>query len=341
MKILFVLLLSLNAHAQSTGQWIDAQWSLLPQAERATKPAASIPIIEYDRKNLDLKATALSRNTYLNRTYRKLAEGYAACLDVPVASWYHFGYRASRTSGRFISGERFRSMGLGARAGLAVLAALGLFQSEKQIIELFGRTNFLIGVEMVPAGRLFLQTFCQAGPLPEYRVFGRHLEGGDRARQELHLAFKQYYLALSEADPVKKAMLVAYGTSLQMMGEQRRAQNNVNALFELRGLASGAVESLYRWVAASTTGLELSQGVTIPFNKNVSAQWMAPEMVSITLPGYQRLHAEHKVALNPDRGYFSGTLVKDWGNLDQRLRYLVAVVRAQSSRPELLDLSNK
>lgn len=178
MKILFFILVSLNAYSQSTPQWLDDQWRMLPRAERASKPASSIPISNFDRQGLDLHNTAVFRNRYLNATYKDLAREFADCLNVPMASWYHFGYWASTTSGRFMTGERFRQMGPIARAGLAVLSTLNIVQSEKEMIDLFGRTNFLIGVEMVPAGRLFLKTFCSGGTLPSYETFGRHLEGG-------------------------------------------------------------------------------------------------------------------------------------------------------------------
>lgn len=338
MKTLFLLFFSFAVHAQNTASWIDQQWQLLPRPERATKPAASIPISLEDRRGLDLQNTPVGRNTYLNATYQQLAHDFARCLSVPVASWYQFGYWASRTSGRFMTGERFRQMGPLARTGLALLATLGIVQSEREMIQLFARTNFLIGVEMVPAGKLFLKTYCQGGQLPAYEIFGRHLEGGDRARQELHLAFKQYYLALLESDGKRKSELVAYGTTLQMMGEQRRAQYNVNALFNIGIPGPGPVESIYRWFAASSTGLEIRGGVVIPFNQNVSTRLMDADLASVTLPGYRALHQEHRVATETNLNSFRGTAVRDWGNLTQRLRFLVAVVRGHATRSELLSV---
>lgn len=313
---------------------------MLPRAERATKPSPTIPISDEDRKGLDLRNTAVVRNRYLNATYKQLARDFNSCLNVPMASWYHFGYWASRTSGRFMTGERFRQMGPIARAGLAILGALNIVHSEREMIELFGHTNFLIGVEMVPAGKLFLKTFCSGGTLPSYETFGRHLEGGDLARQELHKAFEQYYLALHEQNPDLKLSLVAYGTTMQMMGEQRRAQNNVDALFHIGGPGQGAVESLYRWMAVASTGLELGSGLVIPFNKNVSSTHMPDALAVIEDTHYIQLHEERGVELLPVRGVFRGTAVKDWGNLKQRLRYLVAVVRGHGAREEILAAGN-
>lgn len=337
MKFILILLFSFSAQAQTTAEWIDQQWPMLPRAERATKPSATIPILAEDREGLDLRVSPVTRNRYLNATYKTLAREFGQCLAVPMASWYHFGHWASRTSGRFMTGERFQQMGPLARAGLAVLSALGIMQSEKEVIQLFARTNFLIGVEMVPAGKYFLEKFCQGGSLPPFDVFGKHLEGGDLARQELHLAFYAYYLAIKETDQVRRTQLVAYGTTMQMMGEQRRAQYNVNALFDIGGPGMGLGERVFRWIAVSTTGLELGDGVIIPFNKHVSTEFMSPDLVNINLVAYKQLHAQHGVELKPTGRSFRPTAVQDWGNLAQRLRFLVAVVHGHGSRSELLS----
>lgn len=150
------------------------------------------------------------------------------------------------------------------------------------------------------------------------------------------MAFKQYYLALLEIDPARKISLVAFGTTMQMMGEQRRAQNNVDSLFNIGGPGKGAVELLYRWIASASTGLELGDGLVIPFNKNVSSRYMANELRIIDDPNYIQLHSNRGLALNPVRSEFKKTAVRDWGNLNQRLRYLVAVVRGHGARKEIL-----
>lgn len=332
-----LLLLPSIVVAASTPEWLNAQWKLLPRAEWATQPSLTIPISQEDRAGLDLGRPHPARNAYLNATYKRLAQDFARCLNVPMASWYHFGYWASTTSGRFISGERFRTMNPIQRSGLAVLAGLGLAHSEEDMITLFGRVNFLVGVEMIPAGKLFLQTYCSGGTLRPYDDFGKNLVVGDRARRELHDAFEQYYLALKETDPRLKVERVAYGTTLQMMGEQRRAQVNVDALFAFGDQRHGPIEFIYRWMAAGSAGLELGHGLVIPFVKDVSAKFMSPDLDPVTLPGYKALHQEHRVSLEPMFDRFLGTAVQDWGNLDQRLRYLVAIMRGHGSRAEVLE----
>ncbi len=321
---------------ESESAWLARQWeALTPDQRSVTQPPASIPIDPVDREALALSNDHVARNRHLNHTYGTLAMGFAACLGPQAGSWYHYAHFASTSSGKFISGERLRDLDWLQRAGLGVLARLRLVPGQRELAALLGQTNFLIGVEMVPAGKLFLATFCQGGELLPYEVFGQHLEGGDRARRELYEAFQYYHAALGEADPSRKLALVVYGTTLQMMGEQRRAQVSVDAVFRFGDSRRGPWEAYYRRAAAASAGLELAAGVTIPFDRDVSTQWMEAEMADLSFEGWRALHAELGVALNPGTT-FAGTAVTDWGDLRQRLAFLVAVARAHSTRPELL-----
>lgn len=336
---IFVLLPSVGfSSTLSSKSWLKSQWDLLPEDERPTIPSSRIFINSDVRKGIDLKRSHLKRNRYLNSTYAKLAHEFSACFNSPAATWYNFGHWASRSSGKFISGESFQVMDPVRRVGQGVLGNLHLTPNQEELAALLGRTNFIIGVEMIPLGQAFLKMYCTRGArfvLP-YSYFEKLLPELDRARGELREGFKLYHQALSEANQDQKIRLIAYGTALIMMGEQRRAQRNVDAVFRFADLETrGVIEHIYRGIAAASAGLEMSGGAMIPFNKDVSTEHMHPALREVPFESILSLHRELGVPLKAENNHFHGTAVNDWGNLRQRLGFLVAVVRGHITRPEL------
>lgn len=336
---LLLSLLSFSLFAQDNRSWIDQEWAKLPETARATKPSPGVPISQEDREGLTLDVTPVARNTYLKKTYSRLAHAFYQCLGVPMGSWYHFAYFANRTSGEFMTGQRFKEMGWLERHILELMGWHDLIPSEKEMIELFAYVNFTIGIEMVPHGKLFLESFCGKETIPAFEVFSSKLEDNDLARRELLSGYKAYHDALFENDPTLRLERVALGTSLLMMGEQRRAQSNVDALFRFGNDERGPVEFFYRWTAAATTGLELNEDVVVPFATNMTAKYI--KNLRVTLPRYIELHQEHKLKVNPVRGEFPKTRIFDWGNIDQRLRFMLAVVRGHSERSALIKIEKE
>lgn len=327
----------------SSKSWLKSQWELLPEDERPTVPSSRIFIGPEVRRGIDLKKSHLKRNRYLNSTYAQLAQDFSACFQSPAASWYNFGHWASRSSGKFISGESFRGMDPVRRIGQGVLGNLHLTPNQEELAALLGRTNFIIGIEMIPLGQSFLKMFCRRDTqivLP-FSYFEKLLPELDRARGELKEGFRMYHQALTEPRQDHKIRLIAYGTILLMMGEQRRAQRNVDAVFRFADLETrGVIEHIYRGIAAASAGLEMSGGAMIPFNKDVSSELMHPALSEVPFESILSLHRELGVPLTPEKNRFHSTAVSDWGNLGQRLGFLVAVVRGHVTRPELRVPSN-
>lgn len=329
-RTLVLLLISASVHAESTAQWLDRQWSKIPAYERAEKPSPLIPIGATDRRYLDLDTDPVARNAYITASYHHIAQALHSCLGAEVANWYHYGNWASRNSGRYISGAHFQTMNRFQRWGLGVGGTLRVLPTEKEMRQYLVHTNFLIGVEMIPAGRHFLNTFCQGGRAP-YRVFGDLL--GPR-QLGLNGAFAMYYIALRASD--LRDERVVHATTLHMFAEQTRAQTNVDMVFRLGDARRGPVEFLYRWIAAGSTAMELDQGFKVPFAKDVDAREMPSELVDPQTEAYRTLFVGAGLAWEPQKGVFKGSAVKDWGNLHQRLRFLAALARAHSARSELL-----
>jgi hypothetical protein len=322
----------------SSKSWLKYQWDLLPADERPTIPSSRIFIDSKVRRGINLKRSHLNRNHYLNSTYAQLAREFSVCFNSQAATWYNFGHWASRSSGKFISGESFQAMDPVRRIGQDVLGNLQLTPNQEELAALLGRTNFIIGVEMIPLGQAFLKMYCSKNAkfvLP-FSYFEKLLPELDRARSELREGFRMYHQALTETRQNQKIQLIAYGTVLLMMGEQRRAQANVDAVFRFAELESrGMVEYIYRGIAAASAGLEMSGGVLIPFNKDITSEFMHPALKDVPFANILSLHRELGVPLYPQNNGFKGTAVSDWGNLRQRLRFLVAVVRGHITRPEL------
>ncbi len=332
--VLSLLFIAVSARAESTAEWLDRQWAMIPTYERAEKPSPHIPIGATDRQNLDLNTDPVARNAYITASYHTIAQELHRCLGADAANWYHYGNWASRNSGRYISGEHFDEMPRLQRWGLGLGGGLGVIPSQAEMRRYLVHTNFLIGVEMIPAGRHFINTFCQ-GRRPRHRLpynaFGNLL--GPR-QEGLSRAFARYHTAIRS--PENRQENVVHATTLHMFAEQTRAQNNVDLIFRLGNARRGAVEFLYRWIAAGSTAMELDQGFRIPFSRDVDATGMPVELVKPQTEAYRSLFVGAGLAMDPQGGVFRRSAVQDWGNLRQRLRFLAAMARAHSTRAELL-----
>lgn len=335
MKYLFLLaLLPAMVRAESTSEWIERQWAKIPAYEQAERPSAAVPINDEDRANLDLETDPVARNAYITASYHVIAQELSRCLNMPdIANWYHYGNWASRNSGRYISQEHFRQMHVIHRWGLDLGGRLRLIPTQEEMVSYLVHTNFLIAVEMIPLGRHFINSFCGEGPTPTYEEFAQVLTTKQAA---LNAAFAHYLTAKDTKRDTLREERVVYATTLHMFAEQTRAQNNVDMIFRLGDEHRGPIEFFYRWIAAGATGMELDNGFVIPFARDVDAREMKPALQTLMIASYRELFMNAGLALDPVRGVFRGSAVKDWGNLRQRLRFLAAIARAHAGRIELL-----
>lgn len=335
MKLLLLLaLLPAMVRAESTSEWIERQWAKIPAYEQAERPSAGVPINDEDRANLDLDTDPVVRNAYITASYHYIAQDLAQCLNMPhTANWYHYGNWASRNSGRYISQEHFRQMNVIHRWGLDLGGRLRLIPTQEEMVSYLVHTNFLIAVEMIPLGRHFINAFCKGGPVPTYEEFATALTPKQSA---LSSAFAHYLTAKDTKRDTLREERVVYATTLHMFAEQTRAQNNVDMIFRLGDDRRGPIEFFYRWIAAGATGMELDNGFVIPFARDVDTRGMQPALQKLMIASYRELFVNAGLELDPVRGVFRRSAVKDWGNLRQRLRFLAAIARAHSGRAELL-----
>ncbi len=324
----------------SNGKWLLDQWKKIPVKERPALPHLTIPINQSDRINLDLSTDAIRRNTYISESYRDIAYKLAHCTETfDQANWYHYAYWASKSAGEVIAGHKFNSYDVISRSLYGAASKLRVIPTEKELAAMFARTNTLIAIEMVPIGRHFVNEFCNNKTNRKaFSTFSKNFSQSDEKEIELENAFKNYFHAIFEKDLSQKRQLISLAATLQVLSEQKRVHENIDTVFKLGSELKDPIEHFYRWYASHSGALKVSFEEVIPLTKNVSTIHLAPELKNISLQEYITLHRQHQVELIPSGRYFQKTGVKDWGDLSQRLRFLVAMFRAHAVRPEVTIL---
>lgn len=324
----------------SNGKWLLDQWKRIPVKERPALPHLTIPINQNDRINLDLSRDPTARNIYISESYRDIAYKLAYCTETfDQANWYHFAYWASKSAGEVITGHKFNSYDVISRSLYGAASRLKVIPTEKEMAAMFARTNTLIAIEMIPLGRLFLNEFCDEKKKSKaYSSFSKHFLRSDEKEIELENAFKSYFDAIYETDLSKRRQIVSLASTLQVLSEQKRVHENIDSVFQLGSQLKDPIEHFYRWFASHSGALKMSFGEVVPLTKNVTTLFLVDGLQTITDMEYQKLHIKHKVELSATRNYFLRTGVKDWGDLKQRLRFLVAMFRAYAVKPEVTIL---
>lgn len=319
--------------------WLLNQWSMIPITERPSLPHITIPISDFDKKILHFARDPIERNKDINQAYKEIAYKLSQCTETEgQANWYHFAYWASKSAGEVISGLKFDSYQALSRTMYKMASHLGVIPNETAMASMFARTNSLIAVEMIPMGRHFLKEFCSSDSPPLFSSFSRHFSRSGIREKEMERAFANYYAAIFEKDLVKKKQLVSLASTLQVMSEQRRVNENVDSVFRFGTRLKDPIEKVYRWFASKTGSLKISRGEIIPLASHVTTQYLDEEMKVIVLDEYLKLHRQHQVEERPMTSFFKKTGVKDWGNLKQRLKYLLAMFRGHGFRSEVTSL---
>ena len=322
------------------GKWLLDQWKKIPVKERPALPHLSIPINQTDRINLDLSRDPVERNTYISESYRDIAYTLAHCSETfDQANWYHYAYWASKSAGEVITGHKFNSYDVIARSLYGGASKLRVIPTEKEMAAMFARTNTLIAIEMIPIGRHFVNEFCKSKSNHKaFNRFSKHFSQSDEKEIELENSFKHYFHAIHEKDLTKKRQYISLAATLQVLSEQKRVHENIDTVFRLGSKLKDPIEHFYRWYASHSGALKMSFKEVVPLTKNVSTTHLAQELKIISLQEYINLHKKHQVELSPSGKYFPKTGVRDWGDLSQRLKFLVAMFRAHAVRPEVTIL---
>lgn len=171
---------------------------------------------------------------------------------------------------------------------------------------------------------------------------------------DLRLGLRQYWLALFEPDPARRAQLVLAGNMLIGAYEQRRVDGYVSAslaLFPGRSLRrlvrqrTGAVTGWRRWpsrlycrlmtraLVLDLPGEQLRVCRLLP-PRDGGGDLYPPDLRTITLPLAQALITRW----DPSGGEPARRRpVKDWSSLDDRMSYIVTMFRSRQQCEALFD----
>jgi len=239
--------------------WAGEQWSSLPRGQRASVPVVRISVDEVTRRRLDVHADPLSRNIYISSVYAMMGKELASCANpgVQLGNWYHFATWASVSAGEVISRRKFAALDGPSRAALWIGAAAQYIPTQDTRVEIIANTNMLIALEMVPIGRAFLDTFCVEPRTPRpFSDFSSLFTPAEEHERMLVDAFALYHEAIYEEDVARRVELVTAASILQVVSEQTRVDQLINAFFA-SDFGVAAATSFYRGAATDAGALHV------------------------------------------------------------------------------------
>lgn len=353
--------------------WLHASYKNLPVVEMATLPSLKIPIMPFYKDQLQMESDPLVRNSYINEHYQYLGKHLMQCFGFdekePFANWYHYAYWASKSARKVISGDFFLNQDIAIKIGMNFASFFGLFQ-KPTMQGIFARTNNLIALEMIPLGQEFFHTFCQEGET-DFNKFAEKLLNDQQQDQILVFAFYQYYMAIHEKDLKTKKERIAYATTLQVMSEQMRVDDNIKEAFRYNGSIPLA-EYVFHQMATHSGALDLgiyqmnkdqrqiplrsgrissgrySRDINEIFNGNqmhleydVRTAQTDRDLLDIKLAPYQNLLAKYKLENNIRRIHkYKKTGVDNWAKLHKRLKHLIAQFRTNMTNPKVFNMED-
>jgi hypothetical protein len=314
-------------------EWAKAQWSLLPEAQRASIPDVRIDVDPITRKRLDVRAEPVTRNVYISSVYAMMARELARCANptVRVGNWYHFATWASVSAGEVINLQKFDKLGALDKTALWIGAAVRYIPPQSEQVEIFANTNALIALEMIPIGRAFLDTFCkEPGKVVPFEEFSSRFTPKSEHERLLLDALALYRLAIYETDVEAKTELVTAGSILQVFSEQMRVDQLIKSVFDSKFFFN-ATTRLYKSAATEAGALRI--GTTSPLrvrlDRDVPAFHTHPHLQGVVIPELRRLNSDVGVpnVLPDDARVYPKTASKDWSDLASRKRFLAAFFR--------------
>lgn len=314
-------------------EWAKEQWELVPKEQRVSIPDLSIEIDIYDQKNLKIDADPLVRNEYINDLYAVIGNNLSKCIggNTKIANWYYFAMWASKSAGEVISGEKYEKLGKFKNTLFWAGGAAKLFKDKKSQKEIFANTNAMIAIEMIPLGKIFLSTFCEDDQVSSFDKFSSKFNADFDHEKILLKAFKKYYEAKNTKDPNKKIELITLGSIYQVTAEQMRVDQLLKAIFGSKFIIP-KTRDLYKKVATSVAALAIGgeNKISINLNQDIKTNALMKCLRIIENPEFYALNQKYDLSNGLDSRVleFRETAVSDWGNLNQRLKFLAAFFRS-------------
>jgi hypothetical protein len=354
-------------------RWLQEAYRNVPLVEFATHPSLEVRIPKYFKDALRMDVDPLKRNTDINREYLRLAGELMSCMGFsekkPFANWYHYAYYASKSARKVISGDFFIEQDVALKIGTNLASFFGLFQ-KPAMQAIFARTNNLIALEMLPIGQDFYYEFC-VNNKKDFSEFASKLNKEYPHERILIDAFHQYFLAKQETDLKQKKERVTLATTLQVISEQIRVNDNINEAFRYNGSVPLAEYRFNRLATKSgSLNLEYGQqksrkspflrsgrigagnysrdikeifnGTQMHLGYDVRTARTDQDLLKLELPEYKALFKQYDLATDVTSIHkYKDTGVYKWANLASRLRHLVAQFRSNMSNKYLFSVDEK
>ena len=316
------------------------------------------------------------RNLRITQMYHRLSQELALLIGRDDANWCTFACHASKTAGYSIRREELPLYDLWATASRnGAIAALGrgvwsMFERSDlralaarvldTVSAAISAGNLKVYAELAPVFARFIAAFHDvSGPDPE-RLAGvlaamtrgpLELGGQDLLAE----ALGHYHEAMFEPSPKRKAERILLGNAKIGLHEQMRLQPNIAEALAapltvgLRSLPQGRLaarlegEALRRvtgvWRRLVTDNMmtlrmpygEVRLGADLP--GATRQRLYADTLQTLELPELQRL-VERFDRSGPD---MRGSRARDWGDLDDRMNFIVNLFRSRQKNLELFD----
>lgn len=324
--------------------WARKESLKLPSDLRASFPSFSGIVDEVDQNRLSIDTNPIERNHYINEIYDIQAKELNACLEIEgvMANWFNFAAWASKSAGKVISGEKFKTLGKIKKTLFSFATAIRVIPGKNQQQEIFAGTNALIAMEMIPIGNEFLRLFCN-GTKRDFDTFKDKFKPSLEHEYLLLNAFELYYNAKYTVDMNKKKELVLLASIKHVNAEQIRINHLLDKVFKIK-LRSRKIKKIYTKLATKEGAISLGRNVIIKVDltKPISTIRIKDNLKKLKLKETLDIFRSFNIPTEVISGNnFIDVGVKNWGDLDQRMKFLAGFFWAYSQSEHVLESTSK
>jgi hypothetical protein len=321
--------------------WLYRQYQHIPLKEFAAIPSDTVPLERKDKIELSINRDPVKRNQYINKAYWEIAEQLKACINpnLEIGNWYHFAHWASASALRVINESLFDDLSRIDKVGLKIGEMMDWVHQKEQI-NIFARANTLIAIEMIPLGRLFIKTYCQSEDHSrDIQAFLNFFRPQYQSDHFVQMAFEMYLDAKKARSYKKKAELLSFAATTQVMGEQMRVNENIYASFNFE-TRQRLLRNYLKFIGTVNGALAIGPPPQekIPLTKDIRTDHVHPLLEDIESPRYKIFLERKGIPVNlKNEATIPKTAVRDWSLLKGRLKFLIGMFRVYIGHPMLLN----
>ena len=320
----------------------------IDQKYHISTPPFEILLTTEEMDFLAVDKDPILKNKYITSQYYFLGNALSKCLastpqEPPIGNWYQFAQWASLSAGTMINGQKIKSFSKLKRHFYWLAGKLKRVDKRKAQQYFFSITNNLIGLEMIPLGRTFLQMFCgknQTGfSRTPFLAFEKIFTPKNPQEEYLMQAFRYYYRAKFESHQKKKMELIALAAVYQVYAEQMRVDKLIKLVFTSH-FWNRHLNKYFKKMASKAGTLYLGTNLNykIPLTKRVDLQNIHPLLTTLDNTEFAQLNDDSMIP-NDLSGlrYYRPKKSNNWGDLAQRKRFLILMFRAEITNPIIFE----